>query len=135
AEENLSIDPDNEMATKELQQAIDILHVRSPISIKDLLDLEKKVEVHQQFDDEDFIEAATEVEQIENEIVIPLLTGKEQLEILRNALRIVEERIEDGGVTMRSLRKLQSRIHEEVRKEETEKQVQSTLERFFSRPE
>ena len=79
--------------------------------------------------------AATKIEQIENEVVISPLTGKEQLEILRNALRIVEERIDDGGITMRSLCKLQSRIREEVRKEETKNQVQSTLERFFSRPE
>ncbi|CAG8663587.1 2221_t:CDS:2, partial [Dentiscutata heterogama] len=59
-----------------------------------------------QFDDKDFIEAAIEVEQIENEV----------------------ERIDDGGVTIRSLHKLQSHIREEVWKEETEKQVQSMLE-------
>jgi len=57
------------------------------------------------------------------------------LDILRGALRIVDERIDDGGVTMKSLRKLQSCIYEKVQKEEAEKQVQTTLDRFFQRPE
>ncbi|CAG8456469.1 5074_t:CDS:1, partial [Dentiscutata heterogama] len=39
--------------------------------------------------------------------------------------------IDDDGVTMKSLRKLQSCIHEEVRKEEAEKQIQLTLDQFF----
>lgn len=75
------------------------------------------------------------LEQVEDEIMIPPLTGKEQLDILRGALRIVDERIDDGGTTMKTLRKLQSRIREEVQKEEAEKQIQCTLEQFFSRLE
>ncbi|CAG8814041.1 8870_t:CDS:1, partial [Racocetra persica] len=76
-----------------------------------------------QFNDEDFIKAATEVEQIKNEIVILPLTRKEQLEILCRTLRIVDERIDDIGVIMKFLHKLQLRIHKKVQKEEAEKQV------------
>ncbi|CAG8817525.1 3565_t:CDS:2, partial [Racocetra fulgida] len=83
--ENPFVDPDNELATKELQQVLDTLHLWNPISIKDLLN----------FDDEDFIQTAIEVEQVENEIITQPLTRKEQLDILRNALRIVDERIDD----------------------------------------
>ncbi|CAG8800784.1 18360_t:CDS:1, partial [Racocetra fulgida] len=100
-----------------------MLYIRNPMSIEDLLDFEEeRINIHQQFSDNDFIQGATEIEQVENEIMIQPLTRKEQLDILRNALRIVDERIDDGGITMRSLRKLQSRIHEDVRKEEAEKQ-------------
>ncbi|CAG8516319.1 23218_t:CDS:2, partial [Racocetra persica] len=121
--ENLFVDLDNELAIKELQQVLDILHLQNSISIKDLLNLEKeKIDTHQQFSDEDFIQTAIEVEQVENEIIIQPLTGKEQLDILRNALRIVDERIDDSGVIMKSLCKLQSYICGEVRKEEAEKQ-------------
>ncbi|KAF0531779.1 hypothetical protein F8M41_011691 [Gigaspora margarita] len=106
-EENLLVDQDNELAAKELQQVIDALHLWNPIPIKDLLDLEEeKMDTHQQFNDEDFIQAAIEVEQVENKIIIQTLTGKEQLDILRDALRIVDERIDDGGVTMKALHKL-----------------------------
>ncbi|CAG8748082.1 8285_t:CDS:1, partial [Racocetra fulgida] len=51
--------------------------------------------IHQQFNDEDLIQAATEIEHIENKIEIQPLTRKEQLEILRSALRIIDERIDD----------------------------------------
>ncbi|CAG8460994.1 7946_t:CDS:2 [Cetraspora pellucida] len=70
--------------------------------------------VHQQFNDKDLIKAATEIKYIENEVVIEPLTGKEQLDILCNVLRIVDKRIDNSGVTMRSLCKLQLCIHEEV---------------------
>ncbi|CAG8528232.1 2397_t:CDS:2 [Racocetra fulgida] len=90
-----------------------MLHIRNPMSIEDLLDFEeKRMDIHQQFNDNDFIQGAIEIEQVENE-----------LDILRNALRIVDERIDDGGITIRSLHKLQSCIREEVRKEEAKKQV------------
>ncbi|CAG8782211.1 11284_t:CDS:1, partial [Racocetra persica] len=91
--------------------------------IKDLLDLEEeKTEIHQQFNDNDFVQAATKIDHIENEVIIQPLTEQEQLEILRNALQIVDEKIDDGGITMKALRKLQTRIREEIRKEEAEKQ-------------
>ena len=134
-EENLLIDPNDEFAVKELQQQLNILHIRNPIPIKDLLNLEEEREAHQEFTDEDLIQTAMEIEQVEDEIIIPPLTGKEQLDILRGALRIVNERIDDGGATMKILRKLQSRIREEVRKEKAENQIQYTLEQFFLIPE
>ncbi|CAG8633108.1 14180_t:CDS:1, partial [Dentiscutata heterogama] len=122
-EESLFFDHDNELATKKLQQTLDALHICNPMAIEDLLNLEKKnIEIHQQFNDNDFIQAATEIDYIENKVIIQLLTRKEQLDILRNALQIVDERINDDGVTMKSLRKLQSCIREEVRKEEAKKQ-------------
>ena len=40
-----------------------------------------------------------EMEQVENEFVAPPLTGEEQLNILRGALKIVDERIDDCRVT------------------------------------
>ncbi|CAG8790951.1 16320_t:CDS:2, partial [Racocetra fulgida] len=104
------VDPDYELATKELQQTLDTLHIQ------------KNMEIHQQFSDEDFIQAATEIEHIENEVTIQPLTGKEQLDILCGVLRIVDEKIDNCGVTMRSLCKLQMCIREEVRKEEAENQ-------------
>ena len=124
-------DPNDELAVKELQQQINILHVRNPMPIEDLLNLEEEQEVHHQFTDEDLIHTATEIEQIEDEFVVPSLTREEQLNILHSALRIVDERIEDGGVTMKSLRKLQTCIREEVRKEKASKQVQNKLEQYF----
>ncbi|CAG8766848.1 15621_t:CDS:1, partial [Racocetra fulgida] len=78
--------------------------------------------IHQQFDDNDLIQGATEIEQVENEVMIQLLNRKKQLDILCNALRIIDERIDDGGITMRSLHKLQLCICEEVQKEKAEKQ-------------
>lgn len=135
-EESLFFDHDNELATAELQQTLDALHIRNPMPIEDLLNLEKEnTEIHQQFNDDDFIQAATEIDHVENEVIIQPLTGREQLDILHSALQIVEERINDGGVTMKSLRRLQSCIREEVRKEEAENQVQSTLDQFFQRLE
>ncbi|CAG8601081.1 16730_t:CDS:1, partial [Dentiscutata heterogama] len=83
------------------------------------------------FTDEDLIHTATEIEQIEDEFVVPPLTGEEQLNILHSALRIVDERIDDGGETIKSLCKLQSCIREEVRKEKAGKQVQNKLEQYF----
>ncbi|CAG8833820.1 20528_t:CDS:1, partial [Racocetra persica] len=74
---------------------------------------EKNMEIHLQFNDEDFIQAATEIEDEENEVTIQPVTRKEQLDILHGALRIVDERIDDGGVTMKSLHELQSCIREE----------------------
>ncbi|CAG8817976.1 20251_t:CDS:2, partial [Racocetra persica] len=103
-EENLFFDPNNELAVKELQQQINILHVCNPMPIEDLLNLEEEQEIHYQFTNKDLIHTATEIEQ-------------EQLNILHSALRIVDERIDDGGVTMKSLRKLQFCIREEVQKE------------------
>ncbi|CAG8758006.1 13063_t:CDS:2, partial [Racocetra fulgida] len=88
-EESLLVDPDNELAAEELQQTLDMLYIRNPMSIEDLLDFEEeRIDIHQQF-------SATEIEQVENEIMIQPLTGKEQLDILHNALRIVDERIDD----------------------------------------
>ncbi|CAG8716027.1 13238_t:CDS:1, partial [Racocetra fulgida] len=95
-EKSLLVDPDNELAAEELQQTLDMLYIHNPISIEDLLDFEEeRIDIHQQFSDNDFIQGATEIEQVENEIMIQALTGKEQLDILRNALRIVDERIDD----------------------------------------
>ncbi|CAG8624440.1 15950_t:CDS:2, partial [Dentiscutata heterogama] len=55
-EEGLFFDYDNELAIKKLQQILNILHVRNPMPIEDLLNLEKKnVEIYQQFNDDDFI--------------------------------------------------------------------------------
>ncbi|CAG8811110.1 15019_t:CDS:1 [Cetraspora pellucida] len=131
-EENPPPDPNDELTVKALKQQIDVLHVRNPLSVEDLLTLEEEREAHHQFTDEDLIQAATEVEQVEEEFVMPSLTGEEQLNILRGALRIVDERIDDGGVTMKSLRKLQTCIREEVRKEKAGKQVQHRLDQYFT---
>ncbi|CAG8617462.1 10636_t:CDS:2, partial [Racocetra persica] len=106
-EENPPPDPNNKLTVKELQQQID-------------------------FTDEDLIQAAIEVKQVEEEFVIPTLTGEEQLNILRGALRIVNERIDDSGIIMKSLRKLQSCIREEVQKEKARKQVQCRLDQYFT---
>ncbi|CAG8778455.1 13498_t:CDS:1, partial [Dentiscutata heterogama] len=98
---SLFFDHDNELATKELQQTLNALNIRNPMAIEDLLNLEKKnIEIHQQFNDDDFIQATTEIDHVENEVIIQPLTGKEQLDILRSALQIVDERIDDDGVTM-----------------------------------
>ncbi|CAG8691172.1 9196_t:CDS:2, partial [Racocetra persica] len=107
------LDPNNELTVKELQQQIDILSVQNPLSIEDLLNLKEEREAYYQFTDEDLIQAVMEVEPVEEEFVMPTLTGEEQLNILRSALRIVNERIDDGGITMKSLHKLQSCIREE----------------------
>ncbi|CAG8732936.1 10381_t:CDS:2 [Racocetra fulgida] len=67
------------------------------ISIKDLLHLEEeKIETYQQFSDKDFIQTAIEVELVKNEIITQPLTRKEQLDILHNALRIVNEKIDNS---------------------------------------
>ncbi|CAG8782277.1 25308_t:CDS:2, partial [Racocetra persica] len=70
-EENLSFDPNDELAVKELQQQINILHVRNLIPIEDLLNLEEEQEVHHQFTDENLIHTATEIEQIKDKFVVP----------------------------------------------------------------
>ncbi|CAG8595685.1 164_t:CDS:2, partial [Dentiscutata heterogama] len=75
--------------------------------------------------------AVESINNVEDEFVVPPLTGEEQLIILRSALRIVDERIDDGGVTMKTLRKLQTCIREEIRKEKVGKQVQQKLEQYF----
>ena len=105
------------------------------MAIKDLVNPEDEVKVHQEFTDEDLIQSGIEAEEAEEEEgeAESTMTGKEQLAVLRDVLKIVDEKIDDNGVTMRSLRKLQSRIREEVRKEEAEKQVQHSLEFFFSK--
>ncbi|CAG8799278.1 29133_t:CDS:1, partial [Racocetra persica] len=130
--ENPSPDPNDELTVKELQQQIDVLPVRNPLSIEDLLNLEEEQEAHHQFTDEDLIQAAMEVKQVEEEFIMPTLTGEEQLNILHGALRIVDERINDGGVTIKSLHKLQSCIREKVRKEKAGKQVQCRLDQYFT---
>ncbi|CAG8639230.1 1052_t:CDS:1, partial [Racocetra persica] len=80
-----------------------------------LLNLEKKnIELHQQFNDDDFIQAATEIDYVENEVIIQPLTEREQLDILHSTLQIVDKRINNGEVTIKSLRKLQSHIREEI---------------------
>ncbi|CAG8589167.1 9121_t:CDS:2 [Racocetra fulgida] len=96
------VDPDNELAAKKLQQTLDTLYVHNPIPIKDLLELEEKIEIHQEFNDESFIQAATEIKNAENEITVQPLTRKEQLDILHGALRIVDKRIDDGDLKRRS---------------------------------
>ncbi|CAG8693506.1 29295_t:CDS:1, partial [Racocetra persica] len=74
------------------------------MSIKDLLDLEeKKTEIYQQFNDDNFVQAATEIDHVENEVIIQPLTGQEQLKILCNALQIVDKKIDDGRITMKAL--------------------------------
>ncbi|CAG8535610.1 16326_t:CDS:2 [Dentiscutata heterogama] len=131
-EENLLVDPNDELEVKELQQQIDALGVHNPMPVEDLLNIEEEREAHHQFTDEDLIQAATEIEQEKNKIVITPLTGKEQLRILCDALRIVDERIDDSRVTIKSLHKLQSHICEKVQKEKAEKQVQLRLDQFFN---
>ncbi|CAG8533242.1 4993_t:CDS:2 [Dentiscutata heterogama] len=130
-EENLPLDLNDQQAAKELQQQIDILNLRNPMPVEDLLNLDEEQEVHHQYTDEDLIQTAMKMEQVENEFVALPLTGEEQLNIIRGALKIVNERIDDCGVTMKTLRKLQTCIHEEVRKEKAEKQVQHKLEQYF----
>ncbi|CAG8602692.1 10234_t:CDS:2 [Racocetra fulgida] len=99
-EKTLFFDYDNELATKELQQTLDALHVRNLMPIENLLNLEKEnVEIHQQFNDDDFIQAATKIDHIENEVIIQPLTGREQLDILRSALQIVDEKIDNASIT------------------------------------
>ncbi|CAG8748936.1 13887_t:CDS:1, partial [Dentiscutata heterogama] len=112
-EESLFFNHDNELATKELQQTLDALHIRNPMAIEDLLNLEKEnIEIHQQFNNDNFIQAATEIDHIKNEVIIQPLTGKKQLDILHSALQIVDERIDDDRVIIKFLRKLQSCIRE-----------------------
>ncbi|CAG8802910.1 15378_t:CDS:2 [Cetraspora pellucida] len=130
-EESLPLDSNDQQAAKELQQQIDLLNLHNPMPIEDLLNLDEELEVHHLFTDEDLIQTATEIEQVEDEFVVLPLTGEEQLIILRSALRIVDERIDDGGVTMKTLRKLQTCIREEIRKEKVRKQVQQKLEQYF----
>ncbi|CAG8639194.1 21992_t:CDS:1, partial [Cetraspora pellucida] len=68
------------------------------MAIEDLLNLEKEnIEIHQQFNDDNFIQAATEIDHVENEIIIQPLTRKEQLNILHSALQIVDKRINNNG--------------------------------------
>ncbi|CAG8550464.1 3363_t:CDS:2 [Scutellospora calospora] len=82
-EENIFINSDDELTTEKLQQTLNVLYIHNPMPIKDLLDLEEeKAEIHQQFNDDNF------------------------LDILRNALQIVDKRIDDSEVTMKSLCKL-----------------------------
>ncbi|CAG8717194.1 13695_t:CDS:2, partial [Dentiscutata heterogama] len=52
-----------------------------------------------------------------------LLKAKEH----EGALKIVDKRINDSGVMIKSLYKLQACIHEEVRKEEAKRLIQTTL--------
>ncbi|CAG8849546.1 7365_t:CDS:1, partial [Racocetra persica] len=78
--------------------------------------------IHQQFNDDDFVQAATEIDHVENEVIIQPLIRQEQLEILHNALQIVDKKIDDGEITMKALYKLQTRIREEIQKEKAEKQ-------------
>ncbi|CAG8788981.1 793_t:CDS:2, partial [Racocetra persica] len=77
-----AIDHDEDREKDIYKQQIDILPVRNPLSIEDLLNLKEEREAHHQFTDEDLIQAMTEVEQVEKEFVIPSLTGEEQLNIL-----------------------------------------------------
>ncbi|CAG8615020.1 11641_t:CDS:1, partial [Scutellospora calospora] len=118
--EYLSVDPND---ANDLQQVIDTLCIRHPMSLEDLLRAEEHEVLHQQFNEKDFVQAATEIEQVEDKVVTPSLTGKEQLNILRSALKIVDKRIDNGRVTMKFLCKLQSCICEEIRKEEAEIQI------------
>ncbi|CAG8750629.1 12330_t:CDS:2, partial [Racocetra persica] len=105
---SIFVNPDDELATEKLQQTLNALHIHNLIPIKDLLDFEKKrTEIHQQFNDDDFVEAATEIDHVEN------------------------KRINDSRVIIKFLHKLQSYIHEKVQKEEAEKQIQSILDQFF----
>ncbi|CAG8850848.1 36637_t:CDS:1, partial [Racocetra persica] len=99
---------------KELQQQIDALCIRTPMSIKNWLNPEDEQEVHQQFANEDFVQGAIEIEQREEEKILePTLTAKEKLNVLRDAMKIVTDIVDDGGVILRSLRKIQSHIHDE----------------------
>ncbi|CAG8785676.1 21079_t:CDS:1, partial [Racocetra persica] len=131
-EENPPLDPNDELAIKELQKQLDILHVYNPILIEYLLNIEEEQEVHHQFTDEDLIQTATEIEQVKNKFILLLLTREEQLSISCSVLRIVDERIDDGGVTMKSLHKLQFCIREEVQKEKAGKHVQNSLDQYFN---
>ncbi|CAG8787252.1 18018_t:CDS:1, partial [Racocetra fulgida] len=45
-----------------------------------------------------------------------------KLAVLHDALKIVTEMVDNGGATLKSLRKIQSHIHEEVQREQNEKQ-------------
>ncbi|CAG8802209.1 22977_t:CDS:2 [Cetraspora pellucida] len=114
--ENLLVDPNDELVVKKLQQQINALDVHNPMPVEDLLNIKEEQE------------AVTKIEQKENEIVIPPLTREEQLRILHNVLRIVDERIDNSGVTIKSLCKLQFCIYKEVQKEKAKKQVQLRLD-------
>ncbi|CAG8776076.1 10342_t:CDS:1 [Cetraspora pellucida] len=109
-EENSSSDPNDKLIVKELLQQIGILHVCNLMLIEDLLNLKEKQEAHYQFTDEDLIQTATKVEQIGEEFIMLPLTGEKQFNILHDVLKIVNERIDNSGVTIKSLHKLQSCI-------------------------
>ncbi|CAG8815690.1 6391_t:CDS:2, partial [Cetraspora pellucida] len=53
--------------------------------------------LQQQFNKKDFVQTATELEQVEDKSMIPSLTEKEQLNILYSVLKIVDKRINDDG--------------------------------------
>ncbi|CAG8566318.1 16675_t:CDS:2 [Racocetra persica] len=89
-----------------LQHAID-LDEAGKRDIYKVDQLQSEQEVHQQFTDEDFVQGTTEIEQEE------------------------EEMVDNGGATLKSLRKIQSHIHEEVRRKQNKKQIQYTLDHFF----
>ncbi|CAG8711129.1 20757_t:CDS:2, partial [Cetraspora pellucida] len=131
-EENVDEENLNEKLIDDIQRQMVALHVCTPMSVKNWLNLEGEEDVHQQFTDEDFVQGAIEVEQgEEEEVVEPSLSPKEKLAILHEALKIVVEMVDDNGITMKSLRKIQTRIREEVQRKKNEKQVQCKLDQFF----
>ncbi|CAG8773500.1 12276_t:CDS:2, partial [Dentiscutata heterogama] len=65
-----------------------------PMSIENWLNPKGEHEVHQQFTDEDFVQ--------------------KKLAVLCNVLKIVTEIVDDGNAILKSLRKIQSYLREEI---------------------
>ncbi|CAG8484528.1 9092_t:CDS:2, partial [Cetraspora pellucida] len=103
---------------------------KTPISFLTFVDNNKAINKYLSIDPNDARElqqvinmlSATELEQVEDEVVISSLAKKEQLNILYSILKIVNKRINDSGITIKSLYKLQFCIYKEVQKEVTERQ-------------
>ncbi|CAG8782613.1 20971_t:CDS:1, partial [Cetraspora pellucida] len=95
------------------------------MSVNNWLNSEGEQEVHQQFTDEDFVQGVTEIEQEEEEeveVIEPTLTAKKKLAVLRDALKIITEMVDNSGAILKSLRKIQTHIHEEVQRKQNKKQ-------------
>ncbi|CAG8686848.1 10599_t:CDS:2, partial [Dentiscutata heterogama] len=107
-----------------IENAEENISVKTNVDVEDNENKSKK-KVHQQFTNDNFVQGIIEIEQVEEEEAIELfLISKEQLNILREALKIVVEMVEDNRAMIRFLHKVQAHIHEEIRKEKNKKQVQ-----------
>ncbi|CAG8723133.1 5719_t:CDS:1, partial [Cetraspora pellucida] len=65
------------------------------MSLENLLEAEDHEELYQQFNKKDFVQTATKLEQVKDEVVISSLTRKKQLNILYSVLKIVYKRIDN----------------------------------------